>query len=192
MNFNEYYNSKSDHYPEYVTRKEMAVILGVCESKAYNLEKHGRIPYQYASTFDGRRQKIKISDILLYQYEQICFNGSENEYVEALRCYFEKQLKEYPDLLFVSDVRRFTGYVKTTVNNWIVRNELKALCYKNQRIKSPQRGKGTLITKEAFIDFLISPYYRNIARKSNLHKEQAQECQCLFISFLSKRGVQSV
>jgi|AGTN01.2.fsa_nt_gi hypothetical protein len=188
MNFNQYLNSTSHHYPEYVTRKEMAVILGICASKAYNLEKQGHIPYEYTSTFDGRRQKIKTSDILLYQYEQIRFNESDNEYVEALRDYFDKQLKEYPKLLRVSDVKRFTGYVKTTINNWILRNELKALCYKNQRIKSPRRGKGTLITKESFIDFLASPYYRNIARKSALHKEQEQEYRRLFISFLSKRG----
>ncbi|HMM06763.1 MAG TPA: hypothetical protein PKD52_08875 [Clostridiales bacterium] len=188
MNFNEYLSSMSHHYPEYVTRKEMAVIMGICESKAYSLEKQGKIPYEYTSTSDGKRQKIKTADILLYQYEQMCFNELENEYVEALRRYFEKQLKAYPNVLRTSDVKRLTGYVKTTINNWILRNELKALCYKNQRIKSPQRGKGTLIAKEAFINFLISPYYRNIVRKSALHKEQEQEYTQLFIRFLSKRG----
>lgn len=106
-----------------------------------------------------------------------------------LRSYFEKRLKAYPQLLVTADIQRFTGYVKTTVNNWVERNLLKALCYQNQRIKSPQLGKGTIITKEAFIDFLASPYYRNIVRKSALHKEQAQDYQKLFMSFLKKRGV---
>ena len=188
MNFNEYLSSMSHHYPEYVTRKEMAVILGICESKAYSLEKQGKIPYEYTNTFEGKRQKIKTIDILLYQYEQMSFNESENEYVEALRRYFEKQLKAYPNALRTSEIKRFTGYVKTTINNWILRNELKALCYKNQRIKSPRRGKGTLITKDSFIDFLASPYYRSIARKTALHKEQEQEYTQLFIRFLSKRG----
>ena len=188
MNFNEYLSSMSHHYPEYVTRKEMAVILGICESKAYSLEKQGKIPYEYTNTFEGKRQKNKTADILLYQYEQMCFHELENEYVVALRHYFEKQLKTYPNVLCTSDVKRLTGYVKTTINNWISRNELKALCYKNQRIKSPRRGKGTLITKDSFIDFLASPYYRSIARKTALHKEQEQEYTQLFIRFLSKRG----
>lgn len=188
MNFNEYLSSTNHHYPEYVTRKEMAAILSICESKAYNLEKQGRIQFEYTSTSYGRRQKIKTTDILLYQYEQMCFNELENEYVEALRRYFEKQLKAYPNVLCTSDVKRLTGYAKTTINNWILRNELKALSYKNQHIKSPHRGKGTLITKESFIGFLASPYYRSIVRKTALHKEQEQEYTQLFIRFLSKRG----
>ncbi|MDF1494579.1 hypothetical protein [Caproiciproducens sp. CPB-2] len=189
MNYNEFIRSESERYPEYMTQKEMAAMLTICKSKVYDLQRCGQIPFEYDITAKGRQQQIKTTDILRYQYELICFNEIDSDFTDMLRSYFEKRLKEYPKLLITADIQRFTGYVKTTVNNWIERNLLKALCYQNQRIKSPQLGKGTLITKEAFIDFLTSPYYRNISRKSTLHKGQAQDYQKLFMSFLEKRGV---
>ena len=189
MNISEFIRSESERYPEHITQKEMAAMLGICKSKAYALQRRGHIPFKYTSTVEGRRQQIKTSDILRYQYEHMRFNSADEEFTTLLRPYFEEKLKAYPQLLFVIDVRRFTGYAKTTVNNWIDRKLLKALCYKNQRIKSPQLGKGTLITKEAFIAFLISPYYRSIRRKSSLHKEHARDCETLFTSLLVKRGV---
>lgn len=192
MNFDEYCSSAIDRYPEYVTQKEMCAILGICKSTAYSIQKKGIIPFEYLSTSEGRRQRIKITDILLYQYEKMCFGELENEYVEGLRSYYQKQLSSFPQLLLVSDVMRFTGYAKTTVNNWIQRNELKSLRYKNKRIQSFRRGKGSLITKDAFLDFLTGPYYRSISRKSDIHKAQAEQYEQLFAFFMSKRGVANV
>lgn len=192
MNFDEYCSSVIDCYPEYVTQKEMCAILGICKSTAYSIQKKGIIPFEYVSTSEGRRQRIKIADILLYQYQKMCFREIENEYVEGLRLYYQKQLQDYPQLLLVSDVMRFTGYAKTTINNWIQRNELKSLRYKNKRIQSFHRGKGSLITKDAFLDFLTGPYYRSISRKSDIHKAQAEQYEQLFDIFMSKRGVANV
>jgi len=192
MNFDEYCSSVIDCYPEYVTQKEMCAILGICKSTAYSIQKKGIIPFEYVSTSEGRRQRIKITDILLYQYQKMCFGELENEYVEGLRRYYQKQLSSFPQLLLVSDIMRFTGYAKTTINNWIQRNELKSLRYKNKRIQSFRRGKGSLITKDAFLDFLTGPYYRSISRKSDIHKAQAEQYEQLFDIFMSKRGVANV
>lgn len=192
MNFDEYCSSVIDHYPEYVTQKEMCAILGICTSTAYSIQKKGSIPFEYINTSEGRRQQIKITNILLYKYERMCFEESENEYVEGLRRYFQKQLCDFPQLLLVSDVVRFTGYSDTTVNSWILRNELKPLSYKNKRIQSFHRGKGTLITKDSFLDFLTGSYYRSITRKSAVHKEQAKQYKQLFDTFMSKRGAVNV
>ncbi|CDW99972.1 Hypothetical protein DPCES_0085 [Desulfitobacterium hafniense] len=192
MNFNEYSSSEIDRYPEYVTQKEMCAILGICKSTAYSIQKKGMIPFEYVSTSEGRRQRIKITDILLYQYEKMCFDEIENEYIEGLRRYYQKQLHDFPQLLLVPDVMRFTGYSKSAVNNWILRNELKPLSYKNKRLQSFHRGKGTLITKDSFLDFLTGPYYRSITRKSAVHKEQAKQYEQLFGTFMSKRGAINV
>lgn len=189
MSFNEYYRLEMNRYPEYVMQKEMAAILGICKSKAYLLLKQGLIPFEYTGASTGRTQKIKTADILLYQYEHMCFSNAKKEFGEELHRFYQNKLKDSPQLLLVSDVMRFTGYVRTTVNNWILHGKLQALCYKDKRITSPRRGKGTLLTKESFIDFLASPYYRNIIRKSNLHKEQEKEYKQLFIALMSKRGV---
>ncbi|MEA4961168.1 hypothetical protein [Lutispora sp.] len=192
MNFDEYCSSVIDRYPEYVTQKEMCAILGICQSTAYSIQKKGIIPFEYVSTSEGRRQKIKIADILLYQYEKMCFCEIENEYIEGLRRYYQKQLHDFPQLFLVPDVMRFTGYSKSAVNNWILRNELKPLSYKNKRLQSFHRGKGTLITKDSFLNFLTSSYYRSITRKSAIHKEQAKQYEQLFGTFMSKRGAVNV
>ena len=192
MDFNEFINLESNRYPEYMTQKEVATMLSICKSKTQAIQKRGQFPFEYINTENGRQQQIKTADILRYKYGQICFNEPRGEFTDMLHSYFDKQLRAYPQTLFVSDIRRFTGYAKTTVNNWIERNILKALCYQNQRIKSPQLGRGTIIPKTAFLDFLASPYYRNIARKTTIHKEQAQDSEKLFMSFLAKRGVPNV
>jgi len=189
MNFNEYYRPDDiTSYPEYVTQKEMAAILGICKSKAYSILKHGLIPFEYAGASTGRVQKIRITDIMLYQHKQNSFFKLDSGHIEELRCFYQKQLRCYPQMLLVSNIMDFTGYTRTTVNNWILRGKLNALCYKNKRIKSPRRGKGTLITKDSFIDYLTSPYYRSIVRKSNVHREQEKQYERLFIMFLLKEG----
>ena len=180
MNFDEYYRLEVGRYPEFVTQKEMCAILGICKSTAYSILKKGIIPYEYVSTSDGRRQKIKITDVLLYQYKKMCFDKIENEYTERLRHYFQKKLRGMPQLLLVSDIMRFTGYANTTINSWIQRDELQSLRYKNKRIQSFRRGKGSLITKDAFLDFLAGSYYRSITRKSDIHKAQAEQYEQLF------------
>ena len=180
MNFDEYYRLEVGRYPEFVTQKEMCAILGICKSTAYSILKKGIIPFEYVSTSEGRRQKIKITDVLLYQYKKMCFGEIENEYTERLRHYFQNQIRSMPQLLLVSDVGLFTGYAKTTINTWIQRNELKSLQYKNKRIQSFHYGKGSLITKDAFLDFLSGPYYRSITRKSDIHKAQAEQYEQLF------------
>jgi hypothetical protein len=192
MNFNKYCRSVIDRYPEYVTQKEMCAILGICVSTAYSLQKKSLIPFDYVSTSEGRRQRIKVTDILLYQYKKMSFDELENEYTKDLRRYYQKQLCDFPPLLLVPDVMRFTGYSETTVSNWILRNELKPLSYKNKRIRSFHRGRGTLITKESFLDFLTGLYYRSIIRKSDVHKEQARQYEQLFDTFMSKRGAVNV
>lgn len=188
MNFNEYYCSVIDRYPEYVTQKEMYAILGVCKSTAHSIQKKGMIPFEYVSTSEGRRQQIRIVDILRYQYDKNCFGDLGNEFSKDLRRYYQNELRDFPQLLRVSDIMAFTGYAKTTVNNWIQNNELMPIRYKNKRIQSPHRGKGTLITKESFLDFLTGLHYRSISRKSDVHKEQARQYEQLFDTFMSKGG----
>lgn len=175
----------NQYYPEYVTQKEMCVILGVCQSTAYAIQKQGMIPFKYEDTPKGRRQRIRVADILAFQDKREKFNESESDFVCALLQYFNKQLYSYPSILTVSDIMRFTGYAKTTINNWIVSGILQALQYNGKRIKSLVYGRGSIITKESFIAFLTSPYYRNITRKSKIHREQEQEYLQFFM--LSQR-----
>lgn len=109
MNYNEYCRSVIDHYPEYVTQKEMCSILGICTSTAYSIQKKGLIPFEYVNTPEGRRQRIKITDILLYQYKKMCFCELENEFVKNLRNYYQKQM------LVLLDIRNQTLLIPDTL-----------------------------------------------------------------------------
>lgn len=177
-------------YPEFVTQKEMCAILGVCKSTGYAIQKRGIIPFEYENTPQGRRQQIKVADILAFQKKQTQFNKSESAFMNALLQYFNKQLYAYPSVLTVSDIMQFTGYAKTTINNWITCGTLNALQYKGKKIKSFKYGRGSIVTKECFVEFAASPYYRNIRRKSKLHKEQEQEYLQLFMG--RQGGAQNV
>jgi hypothetical protein len=192
MNFDNYCRSELERYPEYVTQKEMGNILGICISKAYTIQKKGLVPFEYVNTENGRKQQIKTRDILSYKYSVILFNKSESEYVDGLRSYYKGLVQLLPNVLLVSDIMSFTGYSKTTINNWVSKDKLKSLTYKGKKIQSFHRGKGSLITKDALLDFLTSTYYRSIARKSSIHREQAAQYEKLFIKILQKRGIENV
>ena len=192
MNFDNYCRSELGRYPEYVTQKEMGNILGICTSKAYAIQKKGLVPFEYVNTENGRKQQIKTRDILSYKYSIILFNKSESEYVDGLRSYYKGLVQFLPNVLLVSDIMSFTGYSKTTINNWVSKDKLKSLKYKGKKIQSFHRGKGSLITKDAFLDFLTGTYYRSIARKSSIHREQAEQYEKLFIKILQKRGIENV
>lgn len=179
-------------YPEYVTQKEMCVILGVCKSTAYAMQKQGIIPFKYEDTSKGRRQRIRVADILSFQNKHEKFNESEGDFVCALLQYFNEQLRSYPSILTVSNIMRFTGYAKTTINNWIASGILQALQYNGKRIKSLVYGRGNIVTKESFIAFLTSPYYRNISRKSKIHRDQEQEYLQLFVVSQRQGGGENV
>ncbi len=58
MNYNEYCRSVIDHYPEYVTQKEMCTILGICKSTAYSIQKKGMIPFELLFYFYKTEIKI--------------------------------------------------------------------------------------------------------------------------------------
>lgn len=177
---------------EYVTQKEMCEILGVCKSTAYSMQKRGIIPFEYENTPHGRRQKIKATDISAFQNKQVQFNKSESSFLCVLLRYFDELLCSYPSMLTVSDIMRFTGYAKTTINNWIASGTLHSLQYNGKRIKSLTYGRGSIVTKECFAEFVVSPYYRNIRRKSKVHKEQEHEYLQLFMDSRRQGGEKNV
>lgn len=178
----------NQRYPEYVTQKEMCAILGICKSTGYALQKRGIIPFQYENTPQGRRQKINVADVLSFLSNQEQFNKSESIFTNSLIQYFTKKLCNYTSILTVSDIIQFTGYAKTTVNNWISRDILHAMQYNGKKVKSFVYSRGSIITKECFIEFVVSPYYRNIRRKSKIHREHELEYLQFFMDYQQQGG----
>ena len=75
------------------------------------------------------------------------------------REYFANLLFSFPDVLFPNQVSEFTGYNKTTVNNWCSKQYLRCFLIRNRYH----------IPKEYLLDFLISKHFYGIRFKSEKH-----------------------
>ena len=73
--------------------------------------------------------------------------------------------------LSVKDVQKVTGFSSSAVVGWISRNILKAF----------QPGKGYVIPKDFFVEFLISPYYRRIKNKTPIQRESLATFENLWL-----------
>lgn len=83
----------------------------------------------------------------------------------ALRQYYETALADWPTILNVHEVCRFTGYRRSAVRNWMLRGELLFLT-REPRYEVP---------KPWLIDYLCSEQYNAKNRKSELHVRQLWE-----------------
>ncbi|MBO4951221.1 MAG: helix-turn-helix domain-containing protein [Clostridia bacterium] len=81
------------------------------------------------------------------------------EEISKVKEYYCEKLQKYPDVITSEDVQAITGYVKETVRRWIQSRKLVAIVYKSKYV----------ITKNDFLDFVTSPSYVGITRKSQEH-----------------------
>ena len=83
------------------------------------------------------------------------------EYEKKLKKYYADKLKSYETLITSKDIIKITGYGREAIRNWINSEKILGVVV---------RGK-FCVSKEDLLDFLISPYYFNIIRKSEIHIE---------------------
>lgn len=136
-------------------------ICRICPKTAYNLEQQGEIPYTIEQNHLIRSHKIKLTDILAYLYRRECRQEADSPYICAMRTFYDKHLSPYSDLLSVKDIQQITGFSSSAIVRWISIGILKAF----------QPGKQYTVPKDFMLDFLISPYYRRIRRKTPVQKE---------------------
>lgn len=133
--------------------------------------KGGEISYTVEQNRLIRTHKIKLTDILEYLYKKECRQELDSPYICAMKEFYERRLIPYPDLLSVKDVQKVTGFSSSAVVGWISRNILKAF----------QPGKGYVIPKDFFVEFLISPYYRRIKNKTPIQRESLATFENLWL-----------
>ena len=141
MDLTKYYPDIAAKYPAYVTQRELCEICHICPKTAYNLEQQG--------------------EILAYLYRRECRQEADSPYICAMRTFYDKHLSPYSDLLSVKDIQQITGFSSSAIVRWISTGILKAF----------QPGKQYTVPKDFMLDFLISPYYRRIRRKTPVQKE---------------------
>ncbi|WP_297235942.1 helix-turn-helix domain-containing protein [uncultured Flavonifractor sp.] len=161
MDLTKYYPVIAAKYPAYVTQRELCEICGICAKTAYNLERRGEIHYTIQQNHLIRTHRIKLTDILAYLYRCECKQEANGPYIRAMRTFYDKHLSPYPDLLSVKDIQQITGFSSSAIVRWISTGILKAF----------QPGKRYTVPKTFMLDFLTSPYYRRIRRKTSIQKE---------------------
>ena len=159
MNLKKCYFSISSKYPDYVTQKQLSEICGICLKTAHTWEHSGKIPYQIIYDGSIRQHAIRLTDILSYLYTE-GLREPDHLSADALRTFYEKEFSYLPDLLLPQDICEITGFSDNTVCRWIGSGKLKVL----------HAGRKFAIPKEFFLNFLISPSFRNIRQKTEIQK----------------------
>ena len=151
-------------YPDLITQQQAAEICGVDVQTIRKWEKSGDLPFTTAVNRLIHYQQIKLDDLLTCLYVRGCLHEPNSIYMMKLRQFYTKKYKDYPDGLLIRDVAAMTGYVKTTVVNWMNKGHLRGY----------NRGKIYRIPKKYLIDFVCGSYYRQIIRTSEIHKADMQ------------------
>ena len=84
---------------------------------------------------------------------------------EEWKIFCEEWLDDEPDTLTVLDIKRITGYCKSSVQGWIDRGLIVAY----------QTRRSNKIPKSALLSFIASNYFHNMYVKSKKLKEKLSE-----------------
>ena len=144
---------------EFVSKEEFYKLCHISKKMAYKLIKSGRIKAIKRKCASRHRYEIPISEIERLESVRRYINKLREEEIGKVKEYYSEKLKNYPDVITSEDVQIITGYVKETVRRWIQSGKLVATVYKSKYI----------ITKNDFLDFVTSPSYVGITRKSQVH-----------------------
>ena len=144
---------------DYVSKEEFYKSCRISKKTAYKLIKSGRVKAIKRNCASRHCYEIPISEIERLESVRCYLNKLREEEIDKVKKYYSEKLRRYPDVITSEDVQIITGYVKETVRRWIQSGKLVATVYKSKYI----------ITKNDFLDFVTSPSYVGITRKSQVH-----------------------
>ena len=147
---------KSDNY---VSKEEIYKSCHISKKTAYKLIKSGRIQAIKRDCGSLHCYEIPINEIERLESIRYYINKLREDEISKVKEYYFEKLQSYPDVITSEDVQVITGYVKETVRRWIQGGKLIATVYKSKYI----------ITKNDFLNFVTSPSYVGITRKSQEH-----------------------
>ena len=168
-----------EKYPSTITKEQLYKVCHISKRTALHLLEHGIIPCKTTGK-KTRKYSIATTDVITYLVSRDrhpeCYLAPVGWYVgqhaasddcsltpesaQKMRQYYMQALTEYPDVLTISDITNFTGYVSTTVVNW---------CNKQAVQHFTIKGK-YLIPKPWLMDFLLDTRFRTIKVKSQKHR----------------------
>ena len=153
--------SESNLVEKCIMKKEFCEMCGISSTTAYKLIKSKKINFEECRVGLMRYYNIPISEVTKYLERKKNRGKLTEVQVELVRTFYVIKIKDYPDVITSKDIQTITGYSKEIVRKWI----------KSDKIIGCVSRKKFRIAKEDLIDFLVSPYYAKIIRKSQTHIE---------------------
>lgn len=150
---------------KFLTKAEFCDFCGISESTGYKLMKNRKVEFVKCREGLLHFYKIPIEEAYRYLQEKEVKNKLPDDYRKRIKKYYKDKLKPYDNLISSKDIRVITGYGKEAIRNWINSEKILGIVV---------RGR-FCIAKDDLLDFLISPYYFNIIRKSKTHIEDFEK-----------------
>ena len=150
---------------KFLTKAEFCDFCGISKSTGYQLMKNRKVEFVRCCEGLLHYYKIPIEEAYRYLREKELKNKLPGDYKKRIKEYYEDKLEPYHDLITSNDIMEITGYSGEAVRNWINSGKLLGVVIR----------KRFCVAKEDLLDFLISPYYFNIIRKSKTHIEDFEK-----------------
>lgn len=144
---------------EYITKQELCQMYNICASTAYKLLKSKKIHFEKCCDRLLHYYKIPISEVEQYMQQQANRGHFTDEQKKVIAQYYRRKMRGYPDRLESKHIQVITGYGKEAIRKWI----------NSEKILGVVVRKRFAVAKEDLIDFLVTPYFANITRKSKTH-----------------------
>ena len=168
--------------PDEMNKEQFRIICHISKATAAKLLESGVVPCVHSGK-KTRCYTIKKTDVQAYLKNRRANDTSRDSYdksssillmekppeesMHLLYEFYSEKLSDYHDVITSKEVISFTGYCKESVNRWCRSNAIKHFT----------RNRKHYIPKRFFIEFLCSPRFRLIQRKSLTHLQMIAEFQ---------------
>ena len=177
IKINMIYEDLRKEYPEFISLEQLRKLAHISKRRASFYLKNDIIPCKDNGK-KTKQYKIALSDVAEYLYqrnanpykyryganrkpdlwEHFYYSISGNEYlVKEFLKFLNDCANQMPDMITLKDAVNFSGYSKSGISNWI----------RAGRICAFQINKRYHIQLKSFLNFLVSPYYLGLQRKTD-------------------------
>ena len=150
---------------KFLTKAEFCDFCGISKSTGYKLVKNRKVEFVKCCERLLHFYKIPIEEAYHYLQEKELKNKLPGDLQERLKKFYKDKLKLYDDLITLKDIIKITGYSKETIRSWINGGKIYGVIVRRR----------FCVAKEDLLNFLISPYYFSIIRKSTTHIEDFEK-----------------
>lgn len=143
----------------FISKEKFCKICQISKNTAYKLIEFERIKAIKRNCGSSYYYEIPVSEIARLGHVRSNINKLKKEEIRKVKRFYSEKLSSYPDGITSDDVQIITGYCKTTVRSWITSGKISGVI----------SNRKFVMAKNDFLDFITTPYYVGIAKKSKEH-----------------------